>query len=280
MAIYRNVQLSFWTDNKVVDDFTPEDKYFYLYLFTNPQTNLCGCYEVSISTMSNQLGYNKDAVERLIERFENYHKVIKYSKATKELLILNWYKYNWTKSESLLTAICRQTDEIKDVNFKSYILSKINVYKDFGGRSIDRGGTTDTVTVTNNNICVFSNKNTNKDNYINIYKNHPKANVIINNPDLHNALIDWMDYKDNSKPKDKNYYKTERAIKTFITSVVNAVEKYGVVPVIEEMDKAMTGNWLGIHFEDLEKNYQGSTVLESKPTMSAAELRKFAMGES
>lgn len=27
MAIYRNVQLSFWTDNKVEDDFTPEDKY-------------------------------------------------------------------------------------------------------------------------------------------------------------------------------------------------------------------------------------------------------------
>ena len=40
MAIYRNVQLSFWTDNKVEDDFTPEDKYFYLYLLTNPQTGL------------------------------------------------------------------------------------------------------------------------------------------------------------------------------------------------------------------------------------------------
>ena len=34
MAIYRNVQTSFWTDPKVADDFTPEDKFFYLYLFT------------------------------------------------------------------------------------------------------------------------------------------------------------------------------------------------------------------------------------------------------
>ena len=40
MAVYRSVHLSFWTDNKVEDDFTPEDKYFYIYLLTNPQTNI------------------------------------------------------------------------------------------------------------------------------------------------------------------------------------------------------------------------------------------------
>ena len=66
MAIYRNVQLSFWTDNKVLDDFTPEDRYFYVYLFTNPQTNLCGCYEFSWKAMSNQTGYSKDTLERPI----------------------------------------------------------------------------------------------------------------------------------------------------------------------------------------------------------------------
>ena len=30
MAVYRTIHISFWTDTKVVDDFTPEDKYFYL----------------------------------------------------------------------------------------------------------------------------------------------------------------------------------------------------------------------------------------------------------
>ena len=28
MAIYRNVALSFWEDNKIVDDFTYKDKIF------------------------------------------------------------------------------------------------------------------------------------------------------------------------------------------------------------------------------------------------------------
>ena len=59
MAIYRNVRIGFWTDTKIVDDFTPEDKYFYLYLFTNPHTNLCGCYELSFKQASVELGYDQ-----------------------------------------------------------------------------------------------------------------------------------------------------------------------------------------------------------------------------
>ena len=43
MAVFRTISNSFWTDSKVDDTFTPEDKYFYLYLLTNPHTNICGC---------------------------------------------------------------------------------------------------------------------------------------------------------------------------------------------------------------------------------------------
>lgn len=38
MASYRNISMDFWTDSKVVDDFTPEDRYIYLYCMTNPHT--------------------------------------------------------------------------------------------------------------------------------------------------------------------------------------------------------------------------------------------------
>ena len=77
MAIYRIVQMGFWTDSKVVDEFTPEDRYFYLYLFTNPHTNLCGCYEVSVRQMAYELGYDKAVVERLLKRFSEVHKIRK-----------------------------------------------------------------------------------------------------------------------------------------------------------------------------------------------------------
>ena len=118
MAIYRNVQLSFWTDNKVLDDFTPEDKYFYLYLLTNPHTNICGCYEISYKSMSDDTGYNKETIIRLLERFDKVHGVIKFSPSTKEVLILNWYKYNWSKSEKVLAGVLGVAKHIKSDEFR------------------------------------------------------------------------------------------------------------------------------------------------------------------
>ena len=121
MAIYRSVQMTFWTDAKVVDTFTPEDKYFYLYLFTNPHTNLCGCYEISKTQMSIELGYSKETIDRLIDRFSSVHKVAIYENTTKEMLIINWHKYNWTESDRFRVALKREIDNIKSPEFKDYL---------------------------------------------------------------------------------------------------------------------------------------------------------------
>lgn len=155
MAIYRCVQIKFWTDSRIVDDFTPEDKYFYLYLFTNPHTNLCGCYEVSLKQMSDETGYNKDTVEKLLERFKNIHHVIDYSKETKEVLILNWHKYNWTKSKDFLKGLSNQIDDVKNPDFRAYLLDVANGNERVYRPSIDGRGTS--VTVTNTNTYSFSN---------------------------------------------------------------------------------------------------------------------------
>ena len=124
MAIYRNVQTSFWTDVKIADDFNPEDRYFYLYLFTNPHTNLCGCYEVSVSQIATETGYDKKRVVNLIERLENIHDVIRYSKETKEVLILNWSKFNWTRSTDFRKSLLKEIERIKDDDFKNFLTQK------------------------------------------------------------------------------------------------------------------------------------------------------------
>lgn len=152
MAIYRNVQLSFWTDRKVEEEFTPEDKYFYLYLFTNPHTNLCGCYELGMRQASRETGYSEDTISRLIERFETFHGVIRYSKDTKEVLLLNWHKYNWTKSQDFKKGLEKQITEVKDSEFKRFLTDLSNGIKTVPRPSLDGGGTTVTDTVLNNNI--------------------------------------------------------------------------------------------------------------------------------
>ena len=121
MAIYRNISMNFWTDTKVSDDFSPEDKYFMLYCLTNPYTNLCGCYEISIKQIARDTGYNQETVEKLLDRFTNKYKVIQYDFNNKELLINNWNKYNWTKSEKLDKPLLEEIKNIKTLEFQQYL---------------------------------------------------------------------------------------------------------------------------------------------------------------
>lgn len=125
MATYRTVNLSFWTDSKVEDDFTPEDKYFFLYLLTNPHTNLCGCYECSAKQMARETGYNEDTVKRLLARMERVHNVILYDEQTKEVLILNWGKYNWCNSPKTKAGAEKVAAHIKSEPFKKMVLNAI-----------------------------------------------------------------------------------------------------------------------------------------------------------
>lgn len=121
MAIYRNVSMSFWTDSKVVDDFTPEDRYFYLYLLTNTHTNLSGCYELSLRQAAYETGYGEDAVSNLVRRFADVHDLIRYDWKTKEVLLLNWYKYNWTQSEKLKALIEKEVASVKSESFRKHL---------------------------------------------------------------------------------------------------------------------------------------------------------------
>ena len=126
MANYRNVSMAFWTDPKVVDDLTPEDRYAYLYCMTNPHTNLCGCYEVSIKQIAREIGYNEDSVERLLKRLDAVHNVLRYNAATKELLILNWCRYNWSESDKLNKPLLAEIRKVKCDRFRKFLADRYN----------------------------------------------------------------------------------------------------------------------------------------------------------
>ena len=127
MAVYRNVHLTFWTDSKVIDDFTPEDKYFYLYLLTNPHTNLLGCYEITLKQMSDETGYSRDSVDKLMKRMIVTHNRVAYCDNTKEILIYNWYKHNWTSSDKQYKAIVAQIEKVKDTVFKDWLKDRVSI---------------------------------------------------------------------------------------------------------------------------------------------------------
>lgn len=166
MAIFRNVNMSFWTDPKVVDDYTPEDRYFMLYALTNNYTNIIGCYEISIKQMSNDLGYTKDVVENLLKRFMDIHKTIEYDFDTKELFVRNWYKYNWNVSPKLDIPLLNAIEKVKSDKFYDELVDLYNNRETVENKipyrySIEKNGYPIDTTITITNTIPITNSITN-----------------------------------------------------------------------------------------------------------------------
>ena len=127
MAVYRAIYMSFWTDPTVEEDFLPEDKYFMLYVLTNPNTNMCGCYQISLKRISDDMGYNREKVEKILARFrDNYRGTVLYDKDTRELFVKNWHKYNWTDSPKLDAVIREGILEVKSNQFRKFLIDLYN----------------------------------------------------------------------------------------------------------------------------------------------------------
>ncbi|EAG5890826.1 DnaD domain protein [Listeria monocytogenes] len=120
MAVFRQIHVSFWQDSFVLD-LTAEEKYFYLYLMTNSKTNQIGIYEISKKIMEIESAYSMDRVSILLNKFIDYKKIL-YSEDTKELMLLNWCKFNWSSSPKVLSLVNKELKNVKNTDFaRKYI---------------------------------------------------------------------------------------------------------------------------------------------------------------
>ena len=130
MGIKWIVDTSFWTDGKV-DDFSPEDKYFMLYLLTNPFTTQLGIYEISIKQVAFQLGYSMEAVQVLLDRFENKYKMIIFSKSTNEVAIKNFLKHSIIKGGApVRDCLVKELKKVKNKDLIGWVFAHIKDYED------------------------------------------------------------------------------------------------------------------------------------------------------
>ncbi|PHD69333.1 hypothetical protein COF61_00985 [Bacillus toyonensis] len=125
MAKYRHVQTSFWSDARVSEEMTPEDKYFYLYLMTNEHTKQIGVYQITRKQIAFELGYSIETVKALLERFVSYHKLVMYNEETREICLVNWGKYNLNKGgKPIEDCIKKELKSIKDLSLVKMVLEK------------------------------------------------------------------------------------------------------------------------------------------------------------
>ncbi len=123
---FRIVYTEFWNDPKVMEDMTPEDKYFYLYLLTNPCTNMIGIYRIVKKQMAFDLGYSIESINSLMTRFINTHKLVVYNDETKEICIKNYGKYNLNKGgKPMIDCIKKDLGNVVDKTLIKEIVTNV-----------------------------------------------------------------------------------------------------------------------------------------------------------
>ncbi|KKK39997.1 primosome, DnaD subunit [Mesobacillus campisalis] len=126
MAKYRMVQTGFWKNPVVSEEMTPEDRYFYLYLLTNPNTTQSGIYKITKKQMAFDLGYSIESVHSLMERFIHHHQLIRYNPDTREIAIKNWAKENiHNGGKPVMDCICSELKEVEDLSLIQYVAEPI-----------------------------------------------------------------------------------------------------------------------------------------------------------
>lgn len=127
MALFRHVRTEFWKDAKVLEEMTPEDKLFFLYILTNGNTTQIGIYKIPKKQMAFELGYSVESINTLIDRFENHYKVIRYNPKTRELAIKRWGKYNLVKGgKPIIDCVKKEVTEVKDKSLLAYVAQYIH----------------------------------------------------------------------------------------------------------------------------------------------------------
>ena len=130
-GINRIVNTSFWNDSKVTEYFTPEDKYFMLYLLTNPHTTQLGIYEFPIKKVAFEMGYSAESIIGLIDRFQNKYGMIVYSSATNEILIKNFLRHSIVKGgKPVMDCLQKEEREVKDKTLLGYLYEYLDNYRD------------------------------------------------------------------------------------------------------------------------------------------------------
>ncbi len=74
MSKHRIVKSDFWVDN-YIEGLMMKEKYFFLYLLTNPNTNILGIYQTTLKRMAFETDMEPDQVENILHKLSADDKV-------------------------------------------------------------------------------------------------------------------------------------------------------------------------------------------------------------
>lgn len=108
-AKHRYISTAFWDDSYILT-LDPSEKLIFLYLLTNPLTNLCGVYQISTRRIAFDTGFDETVVVSILGRFEKDEKCIHLDGW---LAMRNWLKHQ-SESPKVQSGIEMQLKEVPE----------------------------------------------------------------------------------------------------------------------------------------------------------------------
>lgn len=110
----RVVDTKFWTSADVLDHYSVEDKYFYLYLTTNGKSTQVGIYSIPKKVISFETGFTIEAIEVLLDRFSSTYNKIIYDSETQEIALIDSLKWSLLKGgKPVADLLSRELSQVK-----------------------------------------------------------------------------------------------------------------------------------------------------------------------
>ena len=102
MATQRYVSTSFW-DDEWIQTLDPSEKLLYLYLMTNPLTNIAGVYKLTDRRIGFDTGFNLDTIRHIFAKFQKAGKAFRKGEY---VIIPSWPKHQkWERSKKVQIGI-------------------------------------------------------------------------------------------------------------------------------------------------------------------------------
>ena len=102
MAKQRYISTSFW-DDEWIQTLDPSEKLMYLYLMTNPLTNIAGVYKITLRRISFDTGFNQETITNILKKFQKVGKVYKFQEF---VIIPSWPRHQqYEKRTKIRTGI-------------------------------------------------------------------------------------------------------------------------------------------------------------------------------
>jgi hypothetical protein len=127
VAEYRQIFCAFWEDPQVMEEWSREERYFYLFLITNPYARKCAIYPLTIHKIQ-EIGFTEEEVKELLNKFESVYKKIRYNEVTREIAIKNWMKYNYIGSPTWLKSLEKELAMVRDRSLIAYMRDAFKAY--------------------------------------------------------------------------------------------------------------------------------------------------------